>query len=67
MTLSITTIIGYVRLIAAVAICGKPVYDYWTITNYNTVAAAAGAAAMMALVNGVISAVGGHFTADKPA
>ena len=66
MKFSVTTLIGYIRLIASVAICGKPIYDYWTITNYNAVSEAAGAAALTALVQGAISAFAGHFTADSP-
>lgn len=65
MKFSPTTVIGYARLVAALAICGKPVWDFYTITNYNSVAEVAGATGLLALVNGAISVVAGHFTADS--
>ena len=64
MKISPTTLIGYVRLLTAVAIVAKPLYNYWTVENWNAASDTIIATAALGLVNGVLAAVAGHFTAD---
>lgn len=65
MKFSPTTLLGYIQAIATAAIIGKPLYLYWTVTNYDAVTGLTVATAVSVAVNGVLAAVKGHFTADN--
>lgn len=65
-SLSPTTVLGYVRCLTAIAIVGKPLYDFYTVANWDAVKETIAATAALALVNGVLSAVQGHFQMDAP-
>lgn len=66
MKFSPTTLIGYARLIASLIVVGRPLYHYVTIQNWDAASETITATAALTLVNGVLSAVAGHFTADAP-
>lgn len=66
MKFSPTTILGYLQVVATGAIIGKPLYLYWTVETYDSLAGLAAASAVTLAVNAIFAAVKGHFTADNP-